>query len=101
MHDIHQHQSAEFAASLRSLRARYAALIRHSRSDSSEITLPARQAFMARFEREADPNGALSERERPRRAELLRRAFFVDLARRSVEARAKKRRRLAGLPEPE
>jgi hypothetical protein len=73
----------------------------HSQNDPHEITLPARQAFMARFGKLADPDGLLDERARERRAELLRRAYFVDLSRRSAQSRAAKKRRLAGKPDSE
>jgi len=50
-------------------------------------TARARAAFLARFEREADPDGALDPAERARRAEHLRRAHFKRLALASSRAR--------------
>jgi hypothetical protein len=72
-----------------SLRARLAALTKHSQHDARESTLPARQAFLARFEREVDPAGVLSPEERARRAECARRAHFTRLAFLSAKARRK------------
>jgi hypothetical protein len=43
---------------------------------------------MARFEREADPDGTLDPAECARRAEHLRRAYFAKLALASSRARA-------------
>jgi len=43
-------------------------------------------AFMARFEREVDPDGTLAE-ERARRAEAARKAYFAQLAHKSAKAR--------------
>ena len=94
IHDRSGPENAEVEASLRSERARYAALVMHSRNDSQEITHRARMAFMQRFENMADPDRILDEPERARRSELLKRAYFVRLARLSAEARARKRRDL-------
>jgi hypothetical protein len=43
--------------------------------------------MLARFEREADPDGVLSDAERARRASHLRRAYFATLALKSAKAR--------------
>lgn len=45
---------------------------------------------MGRFEREVDPAGNLPEEERRRRAEQARKAYFVNLARLSANARRAK-----------
>lgn len=58
--------------------------------DRSARTAPARAAFDDRFEREVDPDGALSPHERARRAEHARKAYFARLALRSAEARRTK-----------
>lgn len=71
----------------RTLRARLAAHTLHSRVDSSAHTEPGRKAFLARFEREVDPEGKLPEAERARRAEQARRAYFTRLALKSAQAR--------------
>ena len=59
--------------------------------DGREITATARAAFLARFEREVDPEGVLPPEERTRRAFCARRAYFCRLARRSAQARRAKR----------
>ena len=64
----------------RSSRARIAALARHSRTDGTEATQPAREAFLARFERQVDPDNRLDPAERARRAELAKRAHFQQMA---------------------
>lgn len=46
-----------------------------------------RQAFLARFEREVDPDGVLLPAERARRAENARKAYFKRLALKSARAR--------------
>ena len=71
----------------RRLRARMAALTLHSRVDSREHTAPARAGFMARFDREVDPESVLAPEERTRRAARARRAWMVRLALRSAQAR--------------
>jgi hypothetical protein len=50
-------------------------------------TSKAREAFLARFEAEVDPEGVLPEVERKRRAEHLRKAYFASLALASAKAR--------------
>jgi hypothetical protein len=59
-------------------------------SQGKTNTQPARDEFMARFEREVDPDGLLYPAERARRAEHARKAYFARLALASVKARAKK-----------
>jgi hypothetical protein len=73
----------------RSLRARIAAHTLHSRVDSAAHTAPAREAFLARFEAEVDPDGVLSPQERARRAEQAKKAHFTRLAFKSAQARKK------------
>lgn len=70
------------------LRARIAAEERWGREpDRSAATNPARSAFLARFEKEADPEGVLPPEERARRAQNLRRAYMYRLALKSARAR--------------
>ena len=72
----------------RSLRARLAAHEKWAQTpDASAATAPARAAFLDRFEREVDPEGALAPQERARRAEHARKAYFVRLALKSAQAR--------------
>lgn len=55
--------------------------------DPTARTAPGRIQFLGRFEREVDPTGVLSERERARRAEHARKAYFAGLALKSAQAR--------------
>lgn len=56
---------------------RLGALATHSRGKTN--TTAASAAFLARFEREVDPNGQLPPAERARRAEYARRAYMTKL----------------------
>lgn len=76
----------------RSARARIAAFTMHAKNDSRETSKPGRDAFLARFEREVDPDGALPERERARRAESAKRAHMTKLALKSAASRRAKRK---------
>ncbi|RAY13742.1 hypothetical protein DPM19_18970 [Actinomadura craniellae] len=58
--------------------------------DRSARTKPARDAFLARFEREVDPDGVLPEDERRTRAEHAKKAYMLRLAK--LSALARKRR---------
>ena len=73
----------------RVMRARMAAYMLHARYDPRETTKPARRAFNQRFLDQVDPDHRLPDRERHRRAESARRAYFTRLAYLS----ARKRRR--------
>jgi hypothetical protein len=79
------------------LRGRIGAHVTHSRHDSREITAPAREAFLAKFEQEVDPDGSLPHEERRRRAEHARRAHMVRIAR--LSAIARRNSRASGSPE--
>jgi hypothetical protein len=72
-------------------RAQIAALTRHSRGDTKQATKAARAGFMAKFERECDPDGTLDPAERAVRAERLLRAHMIRLAAKSAEARRAKK----------
>jgi hypothetical protein len=80
----------------RSLRARLAAHTLHARRDARQTTALARAGFLARFEREVDPDGVLDPSERRRRAEHARRAYFTRLALAAVVARRAKRAEQVG-----
>jgi hypothetical protein len=68
--------------------ARLAAHALHARvADPTSHTGPARAAFMSRFELEVDPDGILAPDDRARRAEHAKRAYFAQLARKSVKTR--------------
>lgn len=58
--------------------------------DRARRTLPARAAFLKRFEDRVDPGGTLPPAERERRAESARKAHFLALAAKSAEARRTK-----------
>src|SRR5262245_9788842 len=77
----------------RSLRARLAAHAMHARHDARQTTVNGRAAFLARFEREVDPEGTLDPKERQRRAENARRAYFARLQFASAKTRRAKRAR--------
>ena len=79
----------------RALRSRMAAHLLHAKYDSRDITAPAREAFLSRFEREVDPDGVLPPAERQRRADQLRKAYFTRLALESAKARRRRRTRPA------
>ena len=71
----------------RSLQAQAAAYQLHSRYDSRDLTRNARRAFDDRFARQVDPDRVLPDAERARRAQCARKAYFAELAARSVRAR--------------
>jgi hypothetical protein len=78
----------------RSLRARLAAHTLHARREARQTTAIARAGFLARFEREVDPDSALDPTERRRRAEHAehaRRAYFIRLSLAAVQAKRAKR----------
>jgi hypothetical protein len=64
-----------------------AAAIGHSLNDPRLTTVKAREAFLARFEREVDPDRRLPVHERARRARQARKAYFYRLALASSRAR--------------
>ena len=64
-----------------------------SRHDARELTKPATAGFLARFEREVDPDGVLPREERQRRALAARRAHMRRLAMRSAAVRQSERRK--------
>lgn len=71
----------------RSLRARIGAYSLHATHDPKVTSAPGRAAFLARFEREVDPDGVLPEPERQRRAQLALKAHMSKLALASAKAR--------------
>jgi hypothetical protein len=64
-----------------------AAYMLHARYDPRETTKAARRAFNQRFLDQVDPDRSLPERERQRRAEAARRAYFTRLAYLSARSR--------------
>ncbi len=80
---------AVLTPSERTLRARIAAHVMHSKHDARETSAAGRASFLARFEEEVDPDRILPEAERQRRAEHARSAYFTRLALKSAQARRK------------
>lgn len=56
-------------------------------ADRTAATEPARSGLRAKFEREADPDGALSAQERARRADQLMYAHMLRMSRAAAQAR--------------
>ena len=81
----------EFDPEEMSRRGRIGAHRLHATHDPRETTAKARETFLTQFEREVDPDGALSPEERQRRAEHAKKAHFTRLARLSAAARRKDR----------
>jgi hypothetical protein len=73
----------------RTLRAQRAAHSKWAHADPVQGTAAAREAALARFEHEVDPDGVLEPAERARRAEHARKAYFIGLALKSAQARKK------------
>jgi hypothetical protein len=89
-------RQAPLSPSERSLRARLAAHAMHARHDARRTTANARATFLARFEREVDPDGTLAPEERRRRAEHARSAYFARLS--LAASAARRSRRNGGRP---
>jgi hypothetical protein len=81
----------DVSPSERTLRARLAAHMLHARRDPRHTTANGRAAFLARFEREVDPDGTLDPAECRRRAEQARRAYFTRLSLAAIQAKRAKR----------
>jgi hypothetical protein len=80
----------------RALRGRIGAYRLHATHDSRQTSRPGREAFLASFERQVDPDGILSPAERARRAAHARSAHFAKLAYLSALARRKRATRRKG-----
>lgn len=78
------------SAEERSLRARAGAHAVHAKHDSRTLTQPARDAFLARFEDEVDPERTLPDAERRRRAIHARKSHMARLSLKAARARSKK-----------
>lgn len=81
------YRTLEFDTGDMALRGRIGAYRLHATHDRRVTTAAARAAFLARFEAEVDPDGALPPEERARRAESARKAYFARLSYRSAKAR--------------
>jgi hypothetical protein len=55
--------------------------------DRTVRTRPARETFLKRFEKEVDPDGTLPPEERQQCAEHAKRAYMLQLAKRSADVR--------------
>lgn len=75
----------------RSERARIGGYALAASHDSRETSAAGRAAFMARFERQVDPEGILSETERQRRATAARKAYFGQLRLKALKGKEAKR----------
>jgi hypothetical protein len=72
----------------KNINARIAAEVSWARTgDRSARTRPARETFLKRFEKEVDPDGTLPPEERQQRAEHAKRAYMLQLAKRSAAVR--------------
>jgi hypothetical protein len=72
----------------KSLNGRIGAHVSWARtSDRPARTKPARDKFLKRFEQQVDPEGILPEKERRERAMNARKAYMLQLAKRSAMAR--------------
>lgn len=58
--------------------------------DRAARTAPARQALLARFEKQVDPSGTLPVEERLKRVESARKAYYSALAYKSAKARSRR-----------
>lgn len=74
----------------RSPRHAAAALTRVAREGGTAVSAPARAAFDQRFVDQVDPDRVLPADERARRVHAARRAYFLTLAAKSVDARRRK-----------
>lgn len=75
-----------------SARARLGAHTRWAQeADRTAATEPARAGFLAKFERQVDPDGVLDPRERSIRAEHARKAHMQRLSMAAAKARREKR----------
>lgn len=66
--------------------------------DPTQATAPARSAFLAKFERQVDPDGVLDDAERARRAKRLLSAHMRQLAIKSRKTRAAAKKTPVGRP---
>jgi hypothetical protein len=85
-------RNAASTASERSVRGRIGAYTRWANTEDRNLaTRPAREGFYAKFEREVDPDGALTPHERAKRAEFARKAHMQRMALKSVQARRRRK----------
>lgn len=58
--------------------------------DRSARVLPAKRAFEDRFERQVDPDGRMTPQDRAKAAENARKAYYLALSLKGVEARRRR-----------
>jgi hypothetical protein len=75
------------AASKRAAWGRIGGVTAWSRNGIDTMLVPARRGFVAKFEKQVDPEGVLAPEERRRRADCARRAWMLQLAARSAQVR--------------
>lgn len=80
----------------RTLRARAAAYARHARTDGQTAIAPAHAGRWAKLLATVDPDGVLSEAERVRRAEALRKSQLALASLKSAKVRRERRERMSG-----
>lgn len=78
--DRRRAEHSDLSPKRRTQLARIAANAKWATTDRSQGTAAAREAFLARFERQVDPDGLLDPAERSRRAESAKRAHFQRMA---------------------
>jgi hypothetical protein len=78
---------ARLSAEERTLRARAAAYIQHSKCDVHQTTLKARAALRQKYLDQVDPDRLLDEAERDRRADAAMRGDLVRMSLASAKAR--------------
>ncbi|WP_006247202.1 hypothetical protein [Mycolicibacterium tusciae] len=84
--------AADDTPQFRIMRARLGAFESWARTeDRTARTRPARKAALERFEREVDPEGALTPQERAKRAEWARKAHMQRMAMKSAAARKRRK----------
>jgi hypothetical protein len=84
--------SGDLTPAQRRLSAQRAAYTRWSRVEDRAAALePARDGFTARLERQVDPDGRMTPKQRAKAVKSARRAFYADLGARSAAARRKRR----------
>ncbi len=74
----------------RALRGRIGAYRLHATHDTMVVSKPGRDAFLAKFYDQVDPDRTLPEAERERRATMARKAHMAALAYRSARSRSKR-----------
>lgn len=81
----------EMTPEQRRLRASAASQTRWAMEPDRKLAMePAKRGFRARFERQVDPDGTLSERERAIRTDMAIKAYMASLSLKSSRSRQRK-----------